>query len=595
MSNLHDTLWNLTVDELRYRLQFLVPESKVTRKADFVDGIQAALDGSGLLVALHDLNDTGRLALSEAVHDDEHRHHPVKFQSKHGRDAVFYVKSEDSSRYSSSQTHRNSTRLNIFFYNDGLKSSPVVPSDLAARLRSILPKPPEASVACIPEPTPDADVRVRHTESEALAELALLLRLANMGKLGFSVKTGVPSKNSLAAIRESLIGGDWFTPEVAFITDAKGWEQEIGSIKPVGWTRMLHAAGLITMNGSKSALTPQGRKALVKPAWEVIEMIWRKWITNKLYDEFNRIDLIKGQTVKKSLTATAPRRDAMLEALDGCPTGAWISFDAFSRFMRAEGLTFEVSNDPWKLYISDRQYGAMGYSGYGEWNVLQDRYMLCVFMEYAATLGLFDIAYKAPQCARPVDQWGMDTYLWLSRYDGLQAFRINSLGAYVISGGKVPFTPSRPLPQTRLRAVSKRTIQVVAGSLTPAERTQLEIWAETVSENEYRLDESLALEAIQAGHDPDAFVRFLEERDDQPLPQTVVAFLRKVRADGGAVRQAGNAVIFECRDVDTAEMIANCKGLSGICLRAGATTLAVREEAMTKFHKQVRLLGLGVQ
>jgi hypothetical protein len=452
-----------------------------------------------------------------------------------------------------------------------------------------------ASVPCIPEPAAEADVTVRRTEFEALAELGALLRLAAMGKLGFSEKTGVPAKNSLAAIRESLIGGDWFPPEVAFIADAKPWDQEIGSIKPVGWTRLLHAAGLITMNGSKSAITAQGRKAMVNPPWEVIESIWRKWTTNKEYDEFNRIDIIKGQSVKGALTARVARRSALLEALGKCPAEAWISFDAFSHFMRADGLIFEVTHDPWKLYIGDRQYGAMGYSGYGAWNVLQDRYMLCVFMEYAATLGLFDIAYQPPGRTRPVDQWGMDGYLWLSRYDGLQAFRINPLGAYVLGGGKAPFTPSRPLAQTRLRVLGNRTIQVAAGSLSPAERMQLETWAEAVGGNDYRLDESHALEAIEAGHDPDSFASFLEERDEQPLPETVVAFLRLARADGEAVRQAGNAILFECRDANTAEMILKRKELSGICLRAGDTILAVREEAMAKFRKQVRLLGLGIR
>ena len=142
----------------------------------------------------------------------------------------------------------------------------------------------------------------------------------------------------------------------------------------------------------------------------------------------------------------------------------------------------------------------MGYCGYGEWEVLQDRYLLCVFMEYAATLGLIDIAYMAPERTRPVDQWGMDVFLG-----------------------------------------------------------------------------------------------FLEERDDQPLPETVVAFLRQARADGEAVRQSGNAILFECRDAATAEMISKCKELSGICLRAGDVTLAVREDAMAKFRKQVRLLGLGIR
>ena len=57
----------------------------------------------------------------------------------------------------------------------------------------------------------------------------------------------------------------------------------------------------------------------------------------------------------------------------------------------------------------------------------------------------------------------------------------------------------------------------------------------------------------------------------------------------------GNAILFECGNPFIAEMISNCNGMTSICYRAGETTLAVREEGLTKFSKQVRLLGLGVR
>lgn len=595
MATLHDILWNLTVDDLRYRLKFLSPALKATRKADFIDGIKAAFTGPGLLAAWNALDETGRLAVTEAVHAPERMHDPVKFHAKYGRDAEFYTEPEDSRRYSSYQTPQNSTRLNLFFYRDGYQGTLVIPSDLAERLRSIVPKPPSATVPYIPEPKAENGLMVRHTESEALADLGALLRLAAMGNLCFGPKTGIPAKNAIAVIEASLSGGDWFPPELARIPNRKSWEQEIGPIKPVGWTRLLHAAGLVVMSGSKSVLTQQGRRVVEKPAWEVIGEIWRKWIANKEYDEFNRIDVIKGQTVKGALTARVPRRCAMLDALGKCPVGEWIPFHGFSRYMRADGFMFQVSPDPWKLYIADRQYGALGYRGYGGWDVLQDRYLLCVLMEYAATLGLVDIAYKVPAHARPVDNWGMDGYAWLSRYDGLEAFRINGLGAHVLSGGKIPFQPSRPTPQVRLAVLGNRTIRVASGSLSPAERMQLETWAEAESDEVFRLHESRAIEAVEAGHDPEEFVRFLEERDDQPLPETMIAFLKQARENGEAVRQSGGAILFECRDARTAGMISTCKELSNLCLRAGETTLAVREESLAKFRKQVRLLGLGIR
>ncbi|MCU0782244.1 MAG: hypothetical protein MUF04_14250 [Akkermansiaceae bacterium] len=135
-----------------------------------------------------------------------------------------------------------------------------------------------------------------------------------------------------------------------------------------------------------------------------------------------------------------------------------------------------MSPDPWKLYIDDRQYGALGFTGFGGWNVLQDRYRLYLLMEYAATLGLIDIAYGLPEQARPVDNWGMDCYAWLSRYDGFSAFRVTALGQYCLSGGVSSFQPSLPQATVRLSALPNRTIRVAAGRLSPGELTQLETW-----------------------------------------------------------------------------------------------------------------------
>lgn len=55
-------------------------------------------------------------------------------------------------------------------------------------------------------------------------------------------------------------------------------------------------------------------------------------------------------------------------------------------------ILWSMTNDPWKLYICERQYGSLGYAGFHEWNILQLRYILCFLFEYAATLGLIDIA-----------------------------------------------------------------------------------------------------------------------------------------------------------------------------------------------------------
>jgi len=595
MTNLHDTLWSLTNDDLRIRLKFLDAKAKVTRKAELIDAIKATLEGPALDSAWEALAETEQLAVAEAVYDPARRHHSDQFTAKYGRVAEFHHRPAGDRKYSFYPSADNATRLHVFFYRDRGAGGYFIPHDLAANLRPLCPKPKTPSVPCIPQPTADDAITLRHTEAEALTEIGALLRLTGLGGLRFGPTTGIPAKAALGAIRPLLVAGDWFPPEISNPTNKQTSDQEMGPIKSIGWTRLLHAAGLISMSGAKSALTPTGRRALDQPAWECIADIWQQWASNKLYDEFNRIEVIKGQSVKGSLTPSVPRRSVVLKALAECPVGEWMPFAGFSGYMRAVGHRFEVSHDPWKLYVADREYGSLGYDGCCGWDVLQDRYLLCFLMEYAATLGLIDIAFSMPDGMLPTSMWGMEGYSWLSRYDGLRAFRINPLGAYVLRGGKTNYQPSRSDPQTRLSVLPNRTIRVTSGSLSPAERMHLEIWAEPIGHNTFRADDTRALDAIEAGNDADRFAAFLQERDEQPLPETMEAFLRQARENGGAVRQTDSAILFECRDARTAELLATRKELAKLCLRAGETTLAVRENGLAAFRKHARALGFGIR
>ena len=83
------------------------------------------------------------------------------------------------------------------------------------------------------------------------------------------------------------------------------------------------------------------------------------------------------------------------------------------------------------------------------WNVLEGRYALCVLFEYAATLGVVDVAYTAAWGARDDYRglWGAEGRDSLSRYDGLAAVRVNELGAAVLHDpGALPAL-GLPLPR----------------------------------------------------------------------------------------------------------------------------------------------------
>ena len=219
------------------------------------------------------------------------------------------------------------------------------------------------------------------------------------------------------------------------------------------WPMLVQAAGLAEVSGTRLQLTTAGRKATAMPAHELVRQVWEKWQRSTLVDEFNRIDVIKGQQAKgRGLTAVAPRRDAVVEALCECPAHKWIATDELFRVLKASAPDFAVTHAAWKLYISEQRYGSLGFDIANSWELLQGRFVLAFLFEYAATLGLLDVAYFSPEGARNDyrDCWGTDELSRLSRYDGLMFFRINALGAWCLDLAETyepAAVPSEPLPR----------------------------------------------------------------------------------------------------------------------------------------------------
>ena len=305
------------------------------------------------------------------------------------------------------------------------------------------------------------------------------------------VKTGLPSAAATQKILACLSGGDFYPPEVALAPKAWSHDQQIGQIKPLAWARLLLHGKLIAAGGAGSKLSPAGLKALGQAPHSTIRTLWQKWLANSTCDEYNRVNDIKGQQSAKShMTARPPRRAAIAGALLACPAGKWISVDDFSSFMVASGREFLISHAPERLYLCEARYGNFGYSGYGGWPILQFRYLLMLLFEYAATLGLIDIAYVNPEGARDDfrNQWSADDLKWLSRYDGLRAFRNNPLGAYAL-GLAEDFQPSRPASSLALAVSPDLGIGVRAGQPTAAERMILETWAQPAGTLRWQMEQ----------------------------------------------------------------------------------------------------------
>ena len=577
-----------------------------TRKADMATAIMGHLAGGRLSDVWEDLDETQRLAVAEALYDLDRRFHQDRFRAKYGK----LPKGLNDLGY------HQSSPLRLFLYpltpRGGAPA--VVPVDLAERLRSFVPEPQEVEVASTTElpamfrqarrgyfssergrPFDPVELQRRDGEQSALREVMTLLRLVDTNAVAVSATTRRATSASVRRIANVLEGGDFFDAEEK---KTKSWEQVPGPVRAHAWPLLLQAGKLAATRGSKLALTKAGRSTLAAPPADTLKDLWDRWITNSLLDEFSRIDDIKGQTRgrgKRALTIPGERRDVIAEALARCPVDRWVLFDDFSRFMRASSLTFDITSDPWTLYLGEPRYGSLGFGGNHEWDFVQGRYVLCVLFEYAATLGLVDIAYTRPENARLdfTDMSGADSHSYLSRYDGLRYFRVNPLGAYCLELTD-SYTPTRPEVRAALSVYPDRRIQRVRGTLGQDEILLLETYANRESTDVWRLDGTRILLAIEAGRDIGELREFMAGRDDQELPERVDGFLRQTERAAHALAPRGAAAMFECADAETLARLMEDKTVGGLCLPAGERHLVVPEKSVAAFRKAVHRMGLGI-
>lgn len=597
---LKEFLESYTVPILK-ELTRLLTSNPPARKAELVTFIQRELENPERLRELWGkLDKLQQAAVAEALHSPTSQFDAAGFRAKYGADPNWGQRSRWG-------TLEKPSPLGLFIYNG------TIPRDLRGRLKAFVPPPRAANVRTVDEPPATvtqswyeydppnyqrrkrtAEIPVVRCETERIAQhdLHAILRLIEAGKIRVSEKTKRVTAAGARAIAGVLQGGDFYPPDEESTFDRTA----PGPIRAFAWPLIVQSAGLASPSGTKLQLTRAGKKALTSPAHEVIRRAWNRWLKTTLLDEFNRVHTIKGQTGKgkRKMTAVAGRRAAIVKALQACPPNEWIAFDEFSRFMRASGYTFEVTRDLWSLYISEAYYGSLGYEGFGEWHIVQARYILAFLFEYAATMGIIDVAYVHPSGARPDygDLWGTDDLDCLSRYDGLLYFRINNLGAWCL-GLIEEYVPS-PVEEAQLLKVLPNLDVVASEPLPPGDVLVLEQFAEQASDRVWKIQPERLLKAVEQGYSVAEMEAFLRAKAGGTLPDNVTVFFKETAERVSRLVDRGPARLIETRDAALAQLIVNDSRLRSLCLLAGERYIVVPEENERTFRRALRKLGYSL-
>ena len=347
----------LTIDSLKPFARLLVAGELPKRKGELVSLVAGAMREPERVRALYDgLDALGRAAVQEAAHDREGRLNADRFEAKYGRTPDFREPSPDDDGDAFYYGRRTApTALALFFPKDD-----ALPTDLRTLLLTFVPEPQPYALPTREEPpaallltwrewedgaeveeSEEKPLRVRETAREALHDLKAVLRVVESRRIRVSDKKRQPTAASRQAVADVLLDGDFYTAEDQ---DESKYDPAFDlAIKAFAWPMIVQAAGLTQKTGDDLTLTPAGRKALSKPAPEVLRAAWHKWRTTTLLDEFSRVEAIKGQG-KARLSALASRRKAVLDGLSKCPVGRWFTADDFFRFLRATDRDFVLAH-----------------------------------------------------------------------------------------------------------------------------------------------------------------------------------------------------------------------------------------------------------
>lgn len=571
----------------------LIASKLPKRKNDLAGWIAKALEDEPFIKAYYNrLSPLEQSAVQEAVHSANHALDESRFRAKYGEMPRTYY-----SRYSYRREgeEKGFPPLKALFINGN-----ELPQNLALLLKKFVPRPKKTSPLfqerlpeCIDIFEDDESIQLdqHRTEPAAIHDLTAVLNLVGMGKVAAGAKTGRLTKSGAGIVRQVLSQGDFYDEDAEA---GYAYEQvRLGpaGIRPFAWNALLQAGNLVRTAGNRLELTRAGKAALSKKPQEVLAGLWERWLKTKQFHELNRIEAIKGQKSAKHPVAPAePARRKIAHVLSELEEGKWIKIDDFLRFLIATGHKFDVVRNDWALYIGSPQYGALGYS-HVTWVHVNGRFALAFLLEYAATLGLIDVALVSPWEATTdhTSLWGTDEMRCLSRYDGLWALRLNSLGAYIL-GKRKHYAPSF-FDEPSLRVLPNLEVTVTSAAFPPADALFLDRIGERVSDRVWRMSLPNLLQAAEQGVDIDQVGSFLEERNKGDLPQPVCVLLEDARERARKVQSLGDAWLLECADSPLAHLIANDSKLKNLCLLAGDRHLVILKENEDAFRKALRDLG----
>ncbi len=583
---------NLNVDSLKVFARKLNLPKTLTRRDELIAALdkELRLNLSGVLARL---SETEHRALAQAVHNGG-------TVARESFKAMYGVEMPNLEPWA---YHRKDASL-LLMFGECLAGRFAVSEALRESLQLIIPEPARPAVSvvdAIPEiyqrvktgwreaaPRP---VRVYESSETAPLELRSVLQLVRSGKLSVTDKSLRPTEASARLIAQCLLAPDFDAVDPLAASGSRRVEAA-GSFRAHAWGVLIQQCGWARPRRGILALTESGQHALRCWTPEILQEAIDSLRDDTHFDEFNRVNHIRGQSGrgKRYLTDPGERRSSILESVSQWPVGKWIKFDEAWRFLLASGNNFLLTSEAVTLYFEEQQYGHLGATE----RILPRIYLRVFLMESLATLGIIDIAYCYPHGLWPEleDRWGTDEMDFCSRYDGLLYVRLNALGAYCLNVAS-RYEPASVRYASPWEVLGNGEI-ILSEAPSPSDAYLLDAWAMRDSQGVWWLDAGRVLDHLASGNSIADISRFLVEKSQNELPEALEGWLSGIAAKASAVKGIEPALLIEMCDEATAAAIAGHNDAGALGRHAGGKYLVVATKNLRAFRNSLKKLGYAL-
>jgi len=204
-----------------------------------------------------------------------------------------------------------------------------------------------------------------------------------------------------------------------------------------------------------------------------------------------------------------------------------------------------------------------------------------------ASLGWVDIAYGDPTN----DQYQLRHKPYLSLYDGLQCFRLTTLGAFILGQSKDYAIEAPASTHARVILDADRLLITFHGQ-DKLKATVLKQMTHQIGDNRYKMDyESLLMGCASVSDIEQKMVQFKRQIAEKP-PKNWQAFFKQVLLNSEPLKQKTTLQVFELsKQPELYHLIASDPILKKYVFKAEAYHLVIEKKHLSQVKKRLSSLG----